>query len=144
MYCIHCGKELSDEAFMCPNCGTPMNTDFNKTKAQKEEPATSTEGVNTTALSGVAFTLSMIAIVTGIIYGALLYVYISILMMFIISAISVLPALAGLAMGAYLLASGRDKLPSNAKAFAITSVVLSSVVLFFLFITACLTTGTGL
>ncbi len=23
MYCKHCGKELADEALMCPDCGTP-------------------------------------------------------------------------------------------------------------------------
>ena len=23
MFCTHCGKELADTAFMCPNCGAP-------------------------------------------------------------------------------------------------------------------------
>ena len=24
MYCKHCGKELSEDAFMCPACGAPV------------------------------------------------------------------------------------------------------------------------
>lgn len=25
MYCTHCGKELADEAIMCPDCGMPTD-----------------------------------------------------------------------------------------------------------------------
>ena len=27
MYCVHCGKELSDEAIVCPNCGCATDSD---------------------------------------------------------------------------------------------------------------------
>ena len=141
MYCRHCGKELSDEAFMCPNCGTPTGTEPPKKKVQNEESESSAGGVNTTALSVVTFIISMFAFVTGVIYGALFYVYTPLVTLFIISVTSILPALAGLVIGAYLLVSGRDKLSDKAKTYAIVSIVLSSVVLFFLFITSCLAYG---
>ena len=141
MYCKYCGKEISDEAFMCPNCGTPTGTELPKKKVQNEEPQSSTTGANTTALSVVAFILSMFAFVTGVIYGALFYVYTPLVTLFVLSATSILPALAGLVIGAYLLTSGRDQLSANARAYAIVSIVLSSVVLFFLFITSCLAYG---
>lgn len=30
MYCQNCGKECSDSAIMCPNCGQPFNNEFGK------------------------------------------------------------------------------------------------------------------
>lgn len=32
MFCKNCGKELSKEARMCPNCGQPMKMSFNTDK----------------------------------------------------------------------------------------------------------------
>lgn len=36
MYCKHCGKELADEAIMCPNCGTPTGIIFKSAKPEKK------------------------------------------------------------------------------------------------------------
>ena len=139
MYCRHCGKELSDEAFMCPNCGTLTGADPVKKQTQKETPETSSGSVNTTALAAVAFLLSMLAFVTGIIFGAFCYVTAgAMLFLYIFGASTILPAVASLSIGTYLLVAGRDKLSNHAKGFAITSVVLSAFILVFLFLTGCI------
>ena len=148
MFCKHCGKELSDEAFMCPNCGTPINPNFaNKNEHKKEETAKPeidtviASGVNKTGLTVAAFILSMIAFVTGIIFGAFMYVMPAYsFLLYIISTITILPSLAGISLGAYSLCAGRNNLPGNAKAFATVAVVFSVVVLLFLFLTTCLLT----
>ena len=138
MYCRHCGKELSDEAFMCPDCGTPTGVDFAKKKIQKETPETEAGGINMTALSVVAFILSMFAFVTGIIFGAFCYEYVgAALLLYVLGATTILPALVGLSIGAYVLCK-RNLLSTNAKNFAIVAVVFASIVLLVLFLTACL------
>ena len=135
MYCKHCGKELSDEAFMCPNCGAPTDANSPKKIAQTEEPETVAGGVNKTALSVVAFILAMIAFVTGIVFGAFFFEFAwSVLLLYILSASTILPALVSLSIGAYLLCTEKDKLEGKAKAYAIVSVVLCAVVLVFLFL----------
>ena len=142
MFCKHCGKELSEEAFMCPNCGTPTRTDLNKDNTQKElansEVESAPAGVNKVGLATLAFVLSMIAFVTGIIFGALGYVFFSLVF---IESLSILPALAGIAIGVYLLSTERNRLTGNAKAFTVVSIVLSAVVLLFLFLTICIIIG---
>ena len=139
MFCRHCGKELSDEAYMCPNCGALTGVDAAKKTAEKETREAGEGGANKTALSVVAFILSMIAFVTGIIFGAFCYVTSgAIIFLYIFGASTILPALASLSIGAYLLIAGRDKLSNHAKGFAITSLVLSAFILFFLFLTGCI------
>lgn len=139
MYCRYCGKEISDEAFMCPNCGTPTGTAPSKKKVQNAAPETSAGGVNATALSVVAFILSMIAFVTGIIFGAFFYVYTGgVLLLYVLGTITILPALAGLSIGTYLLCSGRNQNTYGTKVLATISVIYSALVLTFLLITACL------
>ncbi len=136
MFCRHCGKELADDAFMCPSCGSPTGV-----APIKQEPVKETEksenSPHHTGLSAVAFILSLIALVTGVIFGAFFFVYEnSALLLYILGASTILPALAGISIGAYLLCV-RSKLSSGAKAFAIVSIVLSAVVILFLFIGGC-------
>ncbi len=65
MFCKNCGKELSDEAIMCPNCGTPT------VSAAKKKGGVSPKAVQTTGETGakagavIAFTASLIALVCG-------------------------------------------------------------------------------
>ena len=136
MFCRHCGKELADDAFMCPNCGSPTDATPLKQSAKREAE----KGENSshyTGLATVAFILSMIAFVTGIIFGAFfLTSSSSAILLYILSASTILPALAGISIGAYMLCV-RNKISGNAKTFAIISIVFSAVVLLFLFISGC-------
>lgn len=139
IFCRTCGKELSDEAFMCPNCGTPVSG-VHDAKQKPTEPA-KTE-TKASGLSVVAFLLATIAFVTGIIFGAFFFVFVnSALLVYIIGASTILPALTSLSIGVYLLISARNGLTSSAKAFSITAIVLSSVALLFLFIGGCVIVG---
>ena len=40
MYCTHCGKQINDEAVVCPNCGVPTgNTGFDKANTGYQQPS---------------------------------------------------------------------------------------------------------
>lgn len=94
MYCYHCGKELSPDAVMCPECGAPTkNMKVDKVADEVKAPVSS----HAVGLSVVALTLSLIAFVTGIIFGAFFYVYYSSqLLLMVISATTILPAIVSL------------------------------------------------
>ena len=130
MFCSHCGKELADEAVMCPNCGTPTkNMTVNKLQSPKD--------AHSTGISAVVLTLSIIAFVTGIVFGAFFYVYRNaVLLLYVISAVTILPALVSLSLGIYLLSTSAKS--GNAKAMSVVAVTLSAIVLTFLFISGCI------
>lgn len=133
MFCRYCGKELADNAFMCPNCGSPTGSASVKQELSKEEPVKKEPSL--TGLSVVGFILSLVAFVTGIIFGAFFFEYAgAALLLYILSATTILPGLAAISIGAYLSSSAWKSLANPAKAFAIVSVVLPAVVLVFLFI----------
>lgn len=79
MYCKHCGKEIADTAFMCPDCGTPTNEE-----KVKPEPATVRVSKKSVALSSSGFMLSVVGFVTGIIFGALFLAEDGIFLLYII------------------------------------------------------------
>lgn len=61
MYCKHCGKELSDEAIMCPDCGTPTKPVLSA-QAVPETVQTIKETTNSqSSLSIIGYTLSTFA-----------------------------------------------------------------------------------
>lgn len=138
IFCRNCGKELSDEAFMCPNCGTPVNGAPAKPHT-KAEPVKTEPNPKATALSVVAFVLSMISFVTGIIFGAFFFVYTnSALLLYVLPVTTILPAFAALSIGAYLLYITKNEDNRLAKSLSVTAVVFASVVILFLFIAGCL------
>ncbi len=127
MYCRHCGKELSDEAILCPDCGTPTGV--------KPKPAAQNTGAHADPLGTIALFLAIFSFVTGIIFGAFFYTYAaSVILLYIIGTSSVLPGLAAVCLGiAVLYRRGEEK----ERLFAIISIVLAGVALFFLFIAGC-------
>lgn len=134
MFCSHCGKELAEDAFMCPNCGSPVQK---AAGAKKPSPQTQ-EGGKETALSIVGFVFAMIAFVTAIIYGSFFYVYIgSVVLLYVLGAFTILPAFVALFIGIYTLVSLRGKENVLAKNLSITAVVFAGFALFFLFIAGC-------
>lgn len=136
MYCYHCGKEISPDAAMCPNCGAP--TKNTAAASQQVTPECSDGEIKATALSAIALTLSIISFVTGVIFGAFFFVFASSsLLLMILDAVTILPALTALCLGIYLLTVTSKKGIKNGKTMSIVAVVLSAVVMLFLFIAGC-------
>ena len=139
IYCRTCGKELSAAAFMCPNCGTPVNGTPENTKPKAVNPEKTGTAAKASGLSVVSFILTAIAFVTGIIFGAFFYVFpYSQVLLYVISATTVIPALTGMTISAYLLCAARNELTYAATALSIASVILSAIALLFLFLTGCI------
>ncbi len=138
MYCKHCGKELSDEAFMCPACGAPTG----KPATQKSAAApVKSAGVNLTGLSAVALFFAIVGFVTGIIFGAFFFVYpLSQLLLYILGTATILPSLAAVALGIYTLVDGKGGDNKSAKTMSIVAVVFAGVALLFLFLAGCIVT----
>lgn len=138
MYCKRCGKEISDEAFMCPSCGEPTDK-YSPAQQKQPRPSTGTDR-KTTAIASIGFTLSLIAFVTGTVFGSFFFFdSISSLLLYVISATTILPALTGLCVGIYLLVCNDGR--RLVKAFATCSVVFSAIVLAFLFVGGCVIIG---
>lgn len=135
MYCRNCGKEIPDGSVTCSHCGTPVSGARPvKPDYRKETAAADT---SKTGLALVGFILSLFAFVTGIVFGALFFEFAgSQLLLFILGASTILPALSGLSIGAYLLCSARG-ISISAKAFSVIAIVLAAIVLLFLFIAGC-------
>ena len=130
MYCQHCGKQLSDEAIMCPECGTPTSSStFIHTK---REDANSTSEVSTSKSNSwciVSFVLSVFAFVTGVIFGRMIidsYRYASLL--FVIGHTSITPALTAISVAVISLRSAKISM----KVLAIIGIALSGILLIFL------------
>ena len=131
MYCKNCGKELSEEAIMCPDCGTPTG---NKSNMRK-----SAQGGTQVPLSFIALFLGCFSFVTGIIFGAFFYVYTAAsLLFYVIGATSILPALTTICLGITALTRETE---SHSRILTIIAIVLAGVTLLFLFLTVCIIIG---
>lgn len=103
MYCKHCGKELSDEAVMCPNCGTPtMHRAQPKKSAAESEPAPAVELKGKTGAI-IAFTCALIALLCCIFFVSYTIAYGRIRIYS--NHFSVLGAVFGYAMGLLTIAT---------------------------------------
>lgn len=135
MYCKHCGKELADEAIMCPDCGMPTGI------KPAHKPAPPADG-HTAPLGTIALFLALFSFVTGIVYGAFFYTYVaSAILLYIIGTASILPGLVSICLGIAVLhrcETERDR------SFAIASIVLAGVALLFLFIAGCVLSSTAI
>ncbi len=131
MYCKHCGKELSDRALMCPECGEPVSEPQNIRPIQASQQDAS--ACNTASVIG--FIISLIGFVTGIILISIALNSSS--AAFLSSAyIYLLPTFAGL--GLCILGLIRcASLGGKGKGFAIAGICLSGIVLIYCLIIAC-------
>lgn len=142
MYCYHCGKDIAEEALMCPNCGAPTkNTVKQEQNTVKQEqndvsPVTSC-GLNIKALSVVGLILSVAAFAIGIVFGGFLMNsrYSASMLFYVIGVFAIIPAFAGMSIGAYV-ATIKEK-DYIARACSICSIVFASFVLLFLFVICC-------
>ena len=150
MRCKNCGREIPNESNWCLYCGKPAPANVNRENIQTKpsetadlnkeniqvKPSQADTCAKHAGLSVVAVILSSIAFLAGFVMGGLCYEHFTLL--FIFDSITILPALAGMSIGAYVLAAGRNGLTNGAKASAVISVVFSALVLLFLFLTTCL------
>lgn len=131
MYCKNCGKELSEEAIMCPNCGTPMGKISNARKVAHD--------ASFVPFGVIALFLGCFSFVTGIIFGAFLYVYsAAVILLYFLGASTILPALTAICLG---IVAVMRKTESRDFALGIVAIALAGFVLLFLFLTACILVG---
>ncbi len=69
MFCSHCGKEINDNAVICPHCG--VATDNLKRQTTAATPAPASAESNTLAIVG--FVLSFIIAIAGLICSIMGY-----------------------------------------------------------------------
>lgn len=138
MYCKNCGKELSDRAEMCPSCGEPMGVN-RQCEQQHRQVRQASAGVDLKALSIVSLVLGAISFLVAVAYSIFFFVTnTAVVLLYIISAAAIIPALAGLSVGIYVLMTARPETDRLSKPVSIASVVLTSVVLFALFVVSCI------
>lgn len=65
MFCSNCGKELSDNAIMCPDCGEPTKNFY-----KKEKPVATEKNV----IGLVGFIFSFIFPILGAVFSSIGYV----------------------------------------------------------------------
>lgn len=76
MYCKHCGKEISDNALMCPDCGEPTNAPKSKpVKATDENPGencghTVEFGFGGSLISFVSWIFYLVVLICGYRYAS--------------------------------------------------------------------------
>lgn len=66
MFCSKCGKEISDDAVICPNCGVPTN---NYQGASNQPKSKVDDGSNVNTMSIIALVMSFIVPLVGFIMG---------------------------------------------------------------------------
>ncbi|MDE6059033.1 MAG: zinc-ribbon domain-containing protein [Clostridia bacterium] len=132
MFCSHCGKELADDAFMCPNCGSPVGKSAPR---KKSEPVADAKE---TGIAVIGFILAMFSFVTGIIFGAFFLCFgSSVVLLYILGAFTILPGIAAICLSAYARVQIRGTENALAKNLSITAIVFSSIALFFVFVIMC-------
>lgn len=139
MYCKNCGKQLSDDAIMCPECGSPTKP-LATIPSEKENITVAPEGdvEKINSLGAIGFFLSMFASVTSVVFGGLMYgIGGAVIFIYMIGSICILPALAGISICIFTV----KKAKGGQKALAITGIVLAAIALVFLIITICIVAG---
>ena len=134
MYCHHCGKELSDEAFMCPDCGTPTGNNTQKKFVEKDS-----EGGSKSRFTAIAcFVLSAIAFLAGIVE---LSISLAAEAYSVGLLVVVIGGLGGVAFGIHALCAGSAKENSTMRLITIIGLALAGFILFYDFIATCVALG---
>lgn len=120
-YCSNCGKDLTDEQKICPNCGYTVNTETASFSAENKKPWD--------VLSIVGFCISLIGLLIDLIafismaadanLGTALLLIVGLVAGGIFGAVGALLSIAGL-----VLAVKKQK---RGKAFAIIGIVVGAI-----------------
>lgn len=129
MHCPECGKEISDQAVSCPNCGYPLKPDTTLVVVRKKLPGRGfgIAGLVLGILGVVYSTVFLLSMLSGSIQKAMLYSFISPLAM-----VAVLGALA-LIFGIVARVQGHKMTKSNA-AIVMGSITIASCIASFLIV----------
>lgn len=106
MFCKNCGKEIDDNAVICPDCGVP--TDKFKTEAAPADGQAAVQKTNVFAIIG--FVLSLVAFA---------FIFIQVVVFWILAIAALTLSILGLVWSA--------KKGWNLKGLAIAGVVISAV-----------------
>ncbi len=134
MYCRNCGKELSDNAFVCPDCGEPTNG----VKAAAKQPSGATP--NSTSVTGFIFSLiSIPAWLFFLLVTLLGYRYV-LPMCIVCGTATFATVFTGLILSIKSMYLTVEENNSKARAFALSGIIISGIILlgFLLF---CLLAG---
>ena len=143
MFCTHCGKELADNALMCPSCGSPTSNTQNPvigaTEAgRQEKPQQKTKEKNPAAVAG--FVLSAISFVLGFILITCIFALYGTDAFFsaspYVSLFVLIPAFGGLALNIYGML--HKNLNSTTKFLCILGLVFAGITIFYFFLGLCL------
>lgn len=108
MFCKNCGKEIDDNAVVCPNCG--VATDKFKEAAPAEAAVQTSQGGKTNVFAIIGFALSVIAFA---------FIFIQTIVFWIATAAALTLSILGLVWSL--------KKDSNLKGLAIAGIVISAV-----------------
>lgn len=114
MYCKNCGKEISDKAIVCVNCGVAVAPLTPTVTPDVNQSGDGAQKFNVCALLGFIFSLVGIVVDTSLIFTnfTLLYAF----------------TIAGLVLS--IIGTVKSKKLQNGKGFGIAGIIISSVSLF--------------
>ena len=136
MYCRYCGKQISEEAIMCPECGTPTKPLSSTPFVEEKTPEVKTPSNIPWTIIG--FLLTAFAFLTGIVFGSVMLASVKgAALLYVIGPASILPALAGIS----ILISTLKNETGVKKILALVGIGLAGVALLFVFIAVCVTVG---
>lgn len=125
MFCKSCGKELANDAYMCPHCGSPASHNPVKRVEIPTEPFKS--------IPFVAFILSIIAFAMAPFVGAAFFICNNGFTIMLSSIALILIAICGFVFSLFAIARVQTQ-AGKTKVFSILSIVFTGVVLLLLFI----------
>ncbi|MGN0797315.1 MAG: zinc-ribbon domain-containing protein [Christensenellales bacterium] len=69
MFCSKCGKEISDDAVICPNCGVPTSN-YNRSNTKPKSNVDDSNNVNTMSIIALvmSFFIPLVGFIMGLIY----------------------------------------------------------------------------
>ncbi len=134
MYCRNCGKQLSNDAFICPDCGAPAT----KYARHTVEARNATLNRNCTAIGVVCAIISAVMFVLFVV-GAVLGYFISV-MQIVFGIALFATAFTGLIFSITGLIGALEDNNFKRRAFAVSGIVVSGLFLLG-FMLVCLLLG---
>ena len=131
MYCKNCGKELANDAIMCPNCGSPTGV---SPQSAKKLPAQ--QSAQSGSIPFVAFIVSVLALFLAPFVCAVFFVCYNVYVIIFVFIALILLAVSGFILALYAI-SGVKSQQGRTRVFSIIGIVFTSVVLLLLVVMLC-------
>lgn len=134
MFCKNCGKELSENAFVCPDCGEPVAT-----TPHADNTATKTiDNGKSMPMSVAGFTASLVSVACWVCFLALTLCgsgSYTLFMGIVLGVITGIVCLAGLFLSVTAIFGTKD---GKYRAFALTGIILSGCMLLGFLLLTCI------